>query len=217
MRYESDVAFSDAVKQIQRERGSRRSYARLEEQRGGFAGAITPEIAAYISERNSAFLSTANLAGQPYVQHRGGPAGFIKVLDPHTLAFADFTGNRQYITTGNLSENDRVFLLLVNYAERERVKIWGRAKVVTDDPELLRALVDPAYDARIEQAIVMSVSAWDVNCPQHIPQLVAVERVRTEFDVLERRVRYLEKALQDAGIAFAPASAFEESEEHERE
>ena len=215
--YRSDVAFTDAVKKIQLERGSRRSYARLEEQRGGFAGAITPEIAAYISERNSAYLATSNLEGQPYVQHRGGPPGFIKVLDPYTLAFADFVGNRQYITTGNLTENDRAFLFLMNYAERERVKIWGRARVVTDDTELLRTLADPAYDARVEQAIVVRVSAWDVNCSQHIPRLIATERVREDFNVLERRIRYLEKSLNDAGIAFAAESLPEEFAEHDRE
>jgi predicted pyridoxine 5'-phosphate oxidase superfamily flavin-nucleotide-binding protein len=201
--YTSDVAFTDTVKRIQAERGSRKSYARMEETRGGFAGSITPEIAAFIAEASSAYLATANAAGQPYVQHRGGPPGFVKALDPKTLAFADFAGNRQYITTGNLAENDRAFLFLMNYAEAERIKIWGRARVVPADPELTRTLVDPSYDARIEQAIVFDVTAWDANCSQHIPKLVDIEHVKHTVNVLGERIIYLEKTLRDAGVAFA--------------
>jgi uncharacterized protein len=212
MTYTSDVAFSKAVKAIQTERGSRRSYARLEETRGGFADEITPEIAAYIAERDSAYLATASAAGQPYVQHRGGPPGFIRVLDPHTLAFADFVGNRQYITTGNLAENDLAFLFLMNYAEQERIKIWGRARVVTGDHELFEKLADPRYDARVEQAIVFEVAAWDGNCPQHIPRLVHAERVERALGGLRERVDYLERTLRDAGISFAPAGGAAASE-----
>ena len=172
MGFTSDVAFTEAVKRIQRERGSRSSYARLEEKRGGFADAITPEVAAYIAGRDSAYLATANALGQPYVQHRGGPPGFLHVLDPHTLAFADFAGNRQYITLGNLAENDRVFLLLMDYAERTRLKIWGRAKVIEDDPNLIAKMSDPDYPARVERVIRIDVEAWDTNCSSHIPHLV---------------------------------------------
>jgi predicted pyridoxine 5'-phosphate oxidase superfamily flavin-nucleotide-binding protein len=203
MEFASDVAFSESVKRFQRERGSRDSYARMEKQRGGFADAITPEVAAYIAERDSAYLATASAAGQPYVQHRGGPAGFIKVLDPRTLAFADFVGNRQYITIGNLAENDRAFLFLMNYADAQRIKIWGRAKLVLDDIPLLETLSDPLYEARVEQAIVFRVSAWDANCPQHIPRLVHAARIEHAFELLQRRVRYLETTLRDAGIAFS--------------
>jgi uncharacterized protein len=199
------VAFTEAVKRVQSERGSRRSYAKMEDQRGGFAAAITPEIAAYIADRDSAYLATASAAGQPYVQHRGGPAGFLKVLDSKTLAFADFVGNRQYITTGNLAENDRAFLFLMNYAERERVKIWGRARVVTDDQDLFRQLTDSSYNARIEQAIVFRVVAWDMNCPQHIPRLVHAEGVEQELQDLQNRVRCLEETLRGAGVAFTSA------------
>jgi predicted pyridoxine 5'-phosphate oxidase superfamily flavin-nucleotide-binding protein len=204
MEFASDVAFSESVKSFQRERGSRNSYARMEKQRGGFADKITPEIAAYIAARDSAYLATASAAGQPYVQHRGGPPGFIKVLDPQTLAFADFVGNRQYITIGNLAENDKSFLFLMNYAEAERIKIWGRARIVTGDPQLLEKLSDPRYDARVEQAIVFHVNAWDANCPQHIPRLIHATRVERAFGILQRRIRYLEAMLTDAGIAFTP-------------
>jgi predicted pyridoxine 5'-phosphate oxidase superfamily flavin-nucleotide-binding protein len=204
MTYASDVAFTDTVKRVQRERGSRASYERMERQRGGFATAIDPNVAAFIGERDSAYLATANAVGQPYVQHRGGPPGFIKVLDPHTLAFADFAGNRQYITTGNLAENDRAFLFLMNYAEAERIKIWGRARVVADDAALFETLADPAYGARVEQAIVFDVAAWDANCSQHIPRLIHAERAQRAFDALRRRLAYLEATLRDAGVAFAP-------------
>jgi predicted pyridoxine 5'-phosphate oxidase superfamily flavin-nucleotide-binding protein len=172
MPYASDVAFTDAVKRVQAERGSRRSYERLERSSGGFPSVITAELAAFIAQRDSFYIATASVAGQPYVQHRGGPPGFLKVLDERTLAFADFVGNKQYITTGNLLENDRAFLFLMNYAEGERIKIWGRARVVTGDGALLNRLADPSYPARIEQAIVFDVEAWNANCPQHIPKLV---------------------------------------------
>jgi predicted pyridoxine 5'-phosphate oxidase superfamily flavin-nucleotide-binding protein len=194
--FASDVAFTDSVKRIQRERGSRNSYARMEQTRGGFATAITPEIAAFIL----VFLATASAQGQPYVQHRGGPAGFIKVLDEHTLAFADFTGNRQYITTGNLAENDRAFLFLLHYAEGERIKIWGRARVVTGDPELFAQVTDPTYDARVEQAIVFDVTAWDANCSQHIPRLLSVDQVQELIAGLQQRIRDLEAAVRDGGL-----------------
>jgi predicted pyridoxine 5'-phosphate oxidase superfamily flavin-nucleotide-binding protein len=201
MKFTSDVAFSDSVKRIQNERGSRRSYGRMEETRGGFSAEITPEVAAYISERNSAYLATANAAGQPYVQHRGGPRGFIKVLDTKTLAFADFVGNRQYITTGNLAENDQAFLFLMNYLERERIKFWGHARVVMDDPKLFAALTDPEYPARVEQAIVFDVTAWDGNCPQHIPQLVDATAVRATVEQLQKRISELEMQLEQANAA----------------
>ncbi len=210
MQYTSDVAFTDTVKRIQAERGSRRSYERMERSMGGFPDAITPELAGYISERDSMYIATANAAGQPYVQHRGGPPGFVKVLDPHSLAFADFSGNKQYITTGNLAENDRAFLFLMNYAGRERMKIWGRARVVRDDEVLFEQLADPSYPARVEQAIVFDVEAWNANCPQHIPQLVNAGEVERTFSALRRHIAYLEDKLQASNIAFEPAQLSEE-------
>lgn len=207
MEFTSDVAFTETVKRIQAERGSRRAYARLEELRGGFRDAITPEIAAYIAERDSAYLATASAAGQPYVQHRGGPPGFIHVLDTKTLAFADFAGNRQYITTGNLAENERAFLFLMNYEARERLKIWGRARVVTGDEQLLAGLAHPEYEARIEQAIVFDVIGWDENCHQHIPNLVHADRVQHALEALRARVAYLEGTLRASNVAFEESDA----------
>ena len=146
------------------------------EAKGGWSSTVTPDLAHFIAARDSFYLSTASADGQPYIQHRGGPPGFLRVLDEHTLAFADFRGNRQYISAGNLAENPRAFLFLMDYPNRSRIKIWGRAKVVEDDPALMERLVDPGYAARPEQAIVFTIEAWDVNCPQHItPRFTADE------------------------------------------
>jgi predicted pyridoxine 5'-phosphate oxidase superfamily flavin-nucleotide-binding protein len=188
----SDVAFSPAVKQIQAERGSRGAYGRLEQQ-GGFHTAVDERLRAFLAEIDTAFLATASADGQPYVQHRGGPKGFIRVLDEATLGFVDFSGNRQYITMGNLSENDRVCLFLIDYAQRRRVKVWGRARVVPVSDELLARLALPAdYRARPEQVVLIDVSAWDGNCPQHIPQKVNVADVAPVVERLEARIAALE-------------------------
>jgi uncharacterized protein len=195
----SDVAFTPSVKAIQERKGSRAAYARLEE-RGGFEDRVTPELAAFVAERDSFYLATANAQGQPYVQHRGGPRGFLRVLDERTLAFADFRGNRQYISQGNLAENDRAFLFLMDYARRRRIKIWGRARVVEDDPALLERLADPAYEGRPEQAIVFEIEAWNANCPQHIPQRFDAAQVATAVAALQARIAELEQenaALQE--------------------
>jgi uncharacterized protein len=165
----SDIAFTPAVKAIQERRGSRSAYAKREA-RGGFNTAITPDLSAFLSEVDTAYLATANHAGQPYVQHRGGPKGFIRIIDAQTLGFADYAGNRQYITLGNLAENHQAFLFLMDYANRRRVKLWGRARVIEDDPALIDALMPPGYRARPEQVILFTVEAWDINCSQHIPQ-----------------------------------------------
>jgi predicted pyridoxine 5'-phosphate oxidase superfamily flavin-nucleotide-binding protein len=202
MAYTSDVAFTETVKRIQTERGSRRSYERMERASGGFPSSISGDVAAFIAQRDSMYIATANAAGQPYVQHRGGPPGFLKVLDEHTLAFADFVGNKQYITTGNLLENDRAFLFLMNYEDRERIKIWGRARVVKDDAELFERLADPSYPGRVEQAIVFDVEAWNANCPQHIPQLVHLDDVQKTVAALRERNAYLEATLRAANVAF---------------
>jgi len=140
------------------------------EARGGFRTGVTPELAAFLAGVDTAYLATATAAGQPYAQHRGGPKGFIRVVDDTTLGFADYAGNRQYVTTGNLSENDRAFLFLMDYAHRRRVKLWGRARVVEADVALVARLMLPDDPTRPEQAILFRVDAWDVNCPQHIPQ-----------------------------------------------
>jgi predicted pyridoxine 5'-phosphate oxidase superfamily flavin-nucleotide-binding protein len=187
----SDVAFTPAVKAVQDRRGSRKMYRRMEEH-GGWETKVTPELAAFLAERDSAYFATANTAGQPYIQHRGGPKGFIHVLDEQTLGFADYVGNRQYISTGNLAENDRAFLFFMDYAHRRRVKIWGRARVVEDDPELIAKLMPKGYDAKPQQAIVFTVEAWDVNCPQHIPQKFDAADVAASVEKLQHRVAELE-------------------------
>jgi uncharacterized protein len=165
-----EVMFSAAVRAEQTCRGSRDAYARRAAA-GRFAQALTADVIAFISERNSAYLATASADSQPYVQHRGGPKGFIKVLDEQTLAFAEYPGNRQYISTGHLSENDRAFLFLMDYANARRLKLWGRAKVV-DDPELIAQITGPQEAPAVERAIVLTVLAWDRNCSQFIPRLV---------------------------------------------
>ncbi len=165
----SDVAFTDAVKAVQERRGSRRAYRRLEE-KGGWRTSVTPELAQFIAERDSLYFGTCNSEGQPYIQHRGGPKGFLRVIDEKTLGFADYSGNRQYITTGNLAQNDRAFLFLLDYAQRRRIKIWGRARIVEGDAALIARLMPKDYPAQAEQAIFFTIAAWDANCPQHIPQ-----------------------------------------------
>jgi len=190
----SDIAFTPTVKAIQERRGSRHAYARMEAN-GGWEDRVTPDLAAFIAERDSFFVATANAQGQPYIQHRGGPRGFLRVVDERTLAFADYRGNRQYITLGNLAENERAFLFLIDYARRRRIKIWGRARVVADDPALLARLMPEGYKAKPEQAIVFDIEAWDANCPQHIPQLFAADEVAATIGKLEARVADLEAQL----------------------
>jgi predicted pyridoxine 5'-phosphate oxidase superfamily flavin-nucleotide-binding protein len=188
--YTSDVAFTPAVKAIQRRKGSRQGYASMEE-RGSWETRITPDLAEFIGRQTSVFLGTASAGGQPYIQHRGGPAGFLKVIDDKTLGFADFAGNRQYITVGNLSENPKAFIFLIDYRNRQRVKLWGEACVVEDDPELIRRLKPEGYRARVEQAIVFTVSAWDSNCPQHIPQRLEAVEVSAMLAERDKRIEEL--------------------------
>lgn len=164
--------FSAAVRAEQERRGSRETQERRAAS-GRFQRELSAEVMRFIGERNSAYLATASADGQPYVQHRGGPAGFLRVLDERTIAFPDYAGNRQYISIGNLAENERAFLFLMDYAAARRLKLWGRARVVAGDPALFARVGDPASEARIEQAIVFTVLAWDWNCSQHIPRLVA--------------------------------------------
>jgi len=159
----SDIAFTPAVKAVQEQKGSRSAYARTD-----WSDCITPRLAAFIAERDSFYLGTASADGQPYIQHRGGPPGFLKVLDDKTLAFADFRGNRQYITAGNLAENPKAYIFLMDYASRRRIKIWGRARVVDDDPALLTRITDSVYKGKPEQVVLFTIEAWDANCPQHI-------------------------------------------------
>jgi len=193
--FSSDVAFTPAVKAVQARKGSRRAYAHMEEG-GSWQTKIPENLKVFIESRVSFYLATASADAQPYIQHRGGPPGFLKVLDETTLGFADFSGNRQYITLGNLSENPRVQLFLMDYAHRRRIKIWGTAKVVENDAELIAKFAPPDYGARIEQAILISVSAWDVNCPQHIPQMLEAEAVEAVLAQKDRRVAELEREVE---------------------
>jgi len=190
----SDTAFSPAVKAVQALRGSRSASARMEEA-GGFRTVIDDELRDFIESMDSVFLATASAEGQPYVQHRGGPAGFLKVLDERTLAFADFKGNRQYITQGNLSENPKAQLFLLDYATRSRIKIWGTARVVDSDQALVDSLMPEGYRAKADQAIVFTVTAWDGNCSQHIPQRLDAGIVRHAFEQRDSRIAELEAEL----------------------
>lgn len=201
--YSSDVAFSPTVKAIQTRKGSRRGYAHQEEG-GSWETRITEGLRDFIAAQTSFFMATVNAAGQPYIQHRGGPAGFLKVLDDKTIGFADFSGNRQFITTGNLADNPKAHLFLIDYARRRRIKVWGEARVVEDDPELINKLTPPNYKARPEQAILFTVSAWDANCPQHIPQRFEAADVAAALAERDSRIATLEteiKQLQDRIMA----------------
>jgi predicted pyridoxine 5'-phosphate oxidase superfamily flavin-nucleotide-binding protein len=193
--YSSDVAFTPTVKAVQTRKGSRRAYARTEEN-GSWQTHITPDLAAFIEAQTSIFLATANREGQPYIQHRGGPAGFLKVLDDKTLGFADFAGNKQYITLGNLADNPKAYLFLIDYAHRRRIKLWGEARVVEGDAELIGKLMPANYKARPEQVILFTVAAWDSNCPQHIPQRFEAADVAAALLERDKRIRELETEIE---------------------
>ena len=203
----SDVAFTPAVKAIQTRKGSRRGYARMEE-RGSWATRITAELKAFIEAQTSVFLATASADGQPYIQHRGGPAGFLHVIDDETIGFVDFAGNKQYISAGNLSENPKAQLFLIDYAHRQRIKVWGRARIVEGDADLTARLMPEGYNARAEQVILFSVAAWDANCPQHIPQRLEADDVTRALAERDARIEALEAEVMRLSTAAdaAPSS-----------
>ena len=192
--YSSDVAFTPMVKAIQARKGSRDAYAK-QEARGGWRTEIDENLAAFLADTNSFYLATATADGQPYIQHRGGPKGFVKILDKNTIAFADYAGNRQYITQGNLSENSKAYIFVMDYAHRRRVKIWGEARVVEDDDALTTSLMPRGYRARPEQVILFKIAAWDTNCPQHIPQKFDAADVAQALAVRDARIAELEAEL----------------------
>jgi predicted pyridoxine 5'-phosphate oxidase superfamily flavin-nucleotide-binding protein len=202
--YSGDVAFTSAVKAIQTRKGSRDAYAHVKA-RGGWRTEIDESLSAFLADTNSLYFATASADGQPYIQHRGGPKGFIKVLDKNTLAFADYRGNRQYITQENLSENPKANIFVMDYAHRRRVKIWGEARVVDDDPALLKSLMPQGYKARPEQVILFKISAWDTNCPQHIPQKFDAADVAAALASRDARIEELEAEL--AALKGKPAPA----------
>jgi predicted pyridoxine 5'-phosphate oxidase superfamily flavin-nucleotide-binding protein len=193
-KYSSDIAFTSSVKAVQQRKRSRGAYRRMEEG-GGWQTSITPDLAAFIETQTSIFLATVNAEGQPYIQHRGGPAGFLRVLDDKTIGFVDFSGNRQYVTQGNLANNPRCHLFLIDYAHRRRIKIWGEARVVEGDLELIKKLLPDRYKARPEQVIMVTVAAWDVNCSQHIPQRLEAADVAAALIERDKRIAALEAEL----------------------
>lgn len=189
----SDIAFSPAVKAQQLARGSRDLYDRATSKRP-WPDTITPELAAFVAAQNSVFFGTTSADGQPYIQHRGGPPGFLRVVGERTLGFADLAGNKQYITLGNLSENPKAFLFLIDYSQRRRIKLWGTARVVEDDPQLVTQLQTEG-PGRPERAILFDIAAWDVNCPQHIPQRCDSQDVAAALAARDARIAHLEARL----------------------
>lgn len=183
-----DVLFSAAVKAEQERLGSRAAFEGRDWKTG-----ITDDLRQFLAAVDTFFLATASADGRPYVQHRGGPPGFLKTIGSHTLAFADFAGNRQYITLGHLRENDRAHIFIPHFATQQRVKLWGRARVVEGDVELMERLVDPAYKARPARAIVFTLEAWDVNCRQHIVPRYSEAEIAPGIDKLVQRIKELEE------------------------
>jgi len=209
----SDIAFTPAVKVVQARLGSRQHYAKMEEQ-DGWSDAMTSELADFLRERDSFYFATASATGRPYIQHRGGPKGFLQVLDDRTLAFADFKGNRQYISVGNLSENTQAFLFLMDYSTQTRIKIWGTAEVVENDLGLLARLTDSRYKGKPERVIRFHIEAWDVNCRQHIPRKYSQEDVESLVQPLKERVAVLEaenvRLKRQAFFSSAPTAMVQE-------
>lgn len=192
--YPSDVAFTPTVKDLQAAKGSRTAYARME-RAAGWETRITAELRTFIEAQTSVFLATANAAGQPYIQHRGGPAGFLRALDERTIGFVDFAGNRQYITLGNLRENPKAHLFLIDYAQRRRIKLWGELAAEEADAALIARLMPPGYKARPERVLLFTVTAWDANCPQHIPPRLDADAAAAALGARDRRIAQLEAEL----------------------
>jgi len=201
----SELVFPPAVRRAQAERGSAAGYAKKVEH--GFPATVTPELAAFIAEQDTAFLGTASADGAPYIQHRGGPKGFIKVVDEKTLGFADYRGNRQYITLGNLSENDRAYLFLIDFSRRQRIKLWGRARAVENDAALVEKLFDQGYKARPERVILFTIEAWDVNCSQHITARMTVPEVEGLLGTVQERIAALQAENTQLRAALAERQA----------
>jgi len=195
----SDIAFSEAVKKRQEEMGSRASYQKMAERRD-WQTQITDQLQSFIAERDSFYMASSNAEGQPYIQHRGGPKGFLKVLDEQHLAFADYMGNRQYISVGNFDENNKVHLFLMDYPNRSRIKIWGEASIIGKNNPLLAKVEDMDYGAGVERIIKIKVTAWDVNCPQHIQPRFTLEEIEPHIEVLKKRIQELEKQVENANI-----------------
>lgn len=201
--FSSDIAFTPAVKAVQSAKGSRNSYSRME-LGGSWETTVTPSLSAYLADLDMFYLGTSNAEGQPYIQYRGGPPGFLKVIDEKTLGFADFGGNRQYITLGNLSENPRAFLFLMDYVHSRRIKVWGTAQIIEGDQEILEQLRDPSYPGKVERAILFKIEAWDVNCPQHIHKRFSQRQVAPVIEQLQQRIRELELQVAELQLPDSP-------------
>jgi uncharacterized protein len=208
----AEVIFPPSARTAQERLGSRELQKRREHS-GGFQQRVNERLRAFLIRVDTLFIATATADGRPYIQHRGGPKGFLKALGPSTLGFVDFAGNRQYITVGRLLENSAVCLFLMDYAQPARVKVWGRASVVDNDAALLARLADPSYPARIERAILIDIEAWDINCRQHIPQKIAAEDVAAAVETLEARIRALEA--ENAAIKAQPSNLQPRRSDHE--
>jgi len=194
-KYSSDVAFTPTIKAVQTRKGSRNAYHHVEE-RGSWQTRITPDLAAFIGAQTSIFLATVNAEGQPYIQHRGGPPGFLRILDDRTIGFVDYSGNRQYVTQGNLADNPKAHLFLIDYAHQRRIKIWGNAHVIEGDKQLIEKLMPDGYKVRPEQVILFTVSAWDENCSQHIPQRFEAADVASALAERDKRIKTLEAEIK---------------------
>ena len=194
--YSSDIAFTPSVKAIQTAKGSRYNYERME-LGGGWETAVTPDLESFLADLDMFYLGTANAEGQPYIQYRGGSPGFLKVVDKKTLGFADFGGNRQYITLGNVSENPKAFIFLMDYARSRRVKLWGTLRIVEEDAELLEQLRDRYYPGKVERAILFQIEAWDVNCPQHIHKRFTHKQIAPVIEQLQAKIAELEARLKE--------------------
>ena len=195
-KYPSDVAFTESVKAIQSAKGSRASYAKVEQGRG-WQTKITPDLERFLAQLDMFYFGTATAQGQPYIQYRGGPPGVLKMLDERTVGFADYRGNSQYITLGNLAENPKAFIFLMDYVNSRRVKMWGTARVVEGDLRLLDQLRDSDYPGHVERAILFSLEAWDVNCPQHIHTRFSQKQIAPVIEDLQAKVRELEAKLTE--------------------
>ncbi|MGC1466344.1 MAG: pyridoxamine 5'-phosphate oxidase family protein [Pseudolabrys sp.] len=186
----SDLVFTPAARQAQAERGSAKAYERRAAE--GFPDRVTPELAAFLAEQDTAFLATATAQGAPYIQHRGGPKGFIKIIDDKTLGFADYRGNRQYITLANLSENDRAYLFVLDPARQQRIKLWGRARVVEGDDALIEKLFDQGYKAKPERVILFTIEAWDSNCSSHIVARFSEAEIEQAVGAIQEKIAALD-------------------------
>lgn len=194
-----DAAYTDAIRAVQQRLGSRTINEHMSQDRAERT-TVTPDLAAFIERMDMLYLGTASQAGRPYIQYRGGPVGFLKVVDERTLGFADYAGNRQYISLGNLAENPQAFIFLMDYVNAQRVKLWGTARVVEDDHALLQRLADPGYRGKPERVILFTIAAWDPNCPRHIHQRYPAAVIAPMIQQLQSRVAALEERLRAAGL-----------------